>query len=231
MTNPSNDIARLQAEAAQRDLIERELTARFAPEDAELRSANDRANAAGLPAIQISPIQGKLLQVLAVACGARKILEIGALAGYSGAWLARALPPDGRLMTLEVSAKHAEVARATFAAAGVADRVELRLGPALATLPTLVSEAPFDLIFIDANKDDYPAYLEWAVQLSRPGSIIVADNVIRSGRAFQTPPPDESAAGAAAYNAKLIADPRLISVAFPMDEGGLDGFAISVVRG
>jgi caffeoyl-CoA O-methyltransferase len=230
MTNPQSELERLQAEAAQRAMIDRELVARFAPEDAELRGANDRAKAAGLPEIQISPLQGKLLQVLAAACGARKILEIGALAGYSGAWLARALPADGKLITLEVSEKHAEVARATFAAAGVADRVEVRVGPALETLPTLTSEAPFDLIFIDADKGNYPAYLDWAVKLSRPGTIIVADNVIRGGRAFQTPPPDENAAGAAAYNEKLLANPRLISVAFPMDDDGTDGFAISVVR-
>jgi caffeoyl-CoA O-methyltransferase len=230
MANPQNELERLQADVAQRALIDRELVARFAPEDAELRTANDRAQAAGLPPIQISPLQGKLLQVLAAAAGARKILEIGALAGYSGAWLARALPADGKLITLEVSAKHAEVVRETFAAAGVADRAEVRVGPALETLPTLASEAPFDLVFIDADKGNYPAYLDWAVKLSRPGTIIVADNVIRGGRVFQSPPPDENAAGGAAYNAKLLANPRLLSVAFPMDDEGMDGFAISVVR-
>ncbi len=229
MTHPQANLTQLQTEAAQRSLIERELTARFAPEDEVLRDAQARASAAGMPAIQISPVQGKLLQVLATACGARKILEIGALAGYSGTWLARALPPEGRLITLEVSAKHAGVARETYAQAGLADRVDLRLGPALETLAGLTGEAPFDLIFIDADKGNYPGYLDWAVKLSRPGSIIVADNVIRSGRAFQSPPPDESAEGAAAYNAKLLANPRLLSVAFPMDDGGLDGFAISVV--
>ena len=230
MSNPDGEQARLRTEAAQRATIERELIARFAPEDAELRTANERGQAAGMPAIQISPLQGKLLQVLAAACGARKILEIGALAGYSGAWLARALPADGRLITLEVSAKHAEVARATYAAAGVADRAEVRVGAALETLPLLISEAPFDLIFIDADKNNYPAYLDWALQLSRVGTIIVADNVIRSGRAFLTPPPDESAEGAAAYNAKILSNPRLLSIALPIDEDGLDGFAISVVR-
>lgn len=229
MSNPS-ELARLQSEAATRAMIGRELEARFTPEDAELRSANDRGQAAGMPEIQISPLQGKLLQVLAYACGARKILEIGALAGYSGSWLARALPADGRLITLEVSEKHAEVARASYAAAGVADRAEVRVGPALTTLPQLTSEAPFDLIFIDADKGNYPAYLDWALKLSRPGTIIVADNVIRSGRAFQSPPPDESAEGAANYNAKILAEPRLVSVAFPIDEDGMDGYAISVVK-
>lgn len=228
MYQPSDD--QLRTDAAARRTIERELVARFAPEDDALREANTRAAAAGLPAIQISPLQGKLLHVLARACDARKMLEIGALAGYSGTWLARALPPGGRLITLEVSQRHAEVVRATFAAAGVADRTEVRVGPALEALPTLVSEAPFDLIFIDADKGNYPHYLEWAVRLSRPGTIIVADNVIRGGRAFHTPPPDESAAGAAAYNAALLAEPRLTSIALPLDDDGMDGFAISVVR-
>jgi caffeoyl-CoA O-methyltransferase len=226
----SSELARLQSEAATRATILHELETRFTPEDAELRTANDRGKAAGMPEIQISPIQGKLLQVLAYASGAKKILEIGALAGYSGSWLALALPSDGKLITLEVSEKHAEVARATYEATGVADRAEVLVGPALTTLPTLTSQAPFDLIFIDADKGNYPAYLDWAVQLSRPGSIIVADNVIRSGRAFLTPPPDESAEGAANYNAKILAHPRLVSVAFPVDDDGMDGFAISVVK-
>jgi caffeoyl-CoA O-methyltransferase len=230
MADASSELEQLRTEAAQRAMIERELVARFVPEDAELRRANDRAQAAGLPEIQISPLQGKLLQVLVAACGARKVLEIGALAGYSGAWLALALPPGGKLITLEVSPKHAEVARETYQAAGVGDKVEIRVGAALTTLPQLTGEAPFDLIFIDADKNNYPAYLDWALQLSRVGTIIVADNVIRSGRAFLSPPPDESAEGAAAYNAKLLSNPRLVSVALAIDEDGQDGFAISVVR-
>ncbi len=226
----ARDLIQLRSDAATRATIERELVARFAPEDDALQSAMRRAEAAGMPAIQISPLQGKMLQVLAAACGAKKILEIGALAGYSGLWLARALPADGHMITLEVSPKHAGVARQTFAEGGVGERVEIRVGPALESLAGLQSEAPFDLIFIDADKGNYPAYLEWAMRLSRTGSLIVADNVIRSGRAFLTPPPDESAAGAAAYNAALAANPRLVSIAFPMDEDGMDGFAISVVR-
>jgi len=227
----------LRKNAQMRAVIKRELQTRFAPEDDALRSSITRAQAAGVPLIQISPLQGKLLQVLALTCGARKILEIGALAGYSGTWLARALPADGKLISLEVSSKHAEVARATFAAAGVSERTEVRVGSALDLLPTLMPEAPFDLIFIDADKKGYPQYLDWAVRLSRVGSLIVADNVIREGRAFQTPPPDENAAGAAAYTAKLLEHPRLVSVAFPIVTDGLsedgeamDGIAISVVR-
>lgn len=222
--------ARLRHDEQTRQTIEHELNTRFAPEDDVLRAVNERATAAGLPAIQITPLQGKLLYILALTCGAQRILEIGALAGYSGTWLARALPPTGRLITLEVSPIHAEVVRATFAAAGLTDRAEVRVGPALESLPALTTEAPFDLIFIDADKGGYPQYLDWALRLSRPGTIIVADNVIRGGRAFMTPPPDESAAGAAAYNAKVLAEPRLETVALPLYAKDLDGYAISVVR-
>ena len=130
-------------------------------------------------------------QVLAIACGARKILEIGALAGYSGIWLARALPSDGRLISLEVSEKHAAVARASLERAGLSDRAEVRLGSALEILPTLTSEAPFDLVFIDADKPPYPAYLDWALKLTRPGSIIVADNCIRGGKPLREPVEDD----------------------------------------
>ena len=228
MTVPTD--AELRENAAVRARIDEELVARFAAEDDVLRHAIERAEREGLPAIQISPLQGKLLQVLALASGAHKILEIGALGGYSGTWLARALPADGKLITLELSPKHAEAVRATFAEAGLADRTEVRVGEALATLPQLTAEAPFDLVFIDADKDNYPAYLDWAIRLSRVGTIIVADNVIRGGRAFQSPPPDAQSAGAAAYNAKATGDARLVSVAFPMDDDGTDGYAISVVR-
>ena len=220
----------LRKDAQTRASIDRELRERFAPEDGALRNSIARARAENLPPIQISPLQGKLLQVLAVACGARTILEIGTLGGYSGVWLARSLPPNGKLISLEVSPKHAEVARATFAEALVADRAEVRVGSALDLLPTLVPEAPFDLIFIDADKGNYPHYLDWAIRLSRPGSLIVADNVIRGGRVFQIPLPDKDSAGSATYNRKILEHPRLVSVAFPNDEDGMDGFAISVVR-
>ena len=220
----------LRNNAQTRTFIDRELQVRFAPEDDALRGSIARAQAEHMPAIQISPLQGKLLQVLAMACGARTILEIGALAGYSGVWLARALPPNGKLISLEISPRHAEIVRATFAAAGVSDRAEVRVGSALDLLPTLVPEAPFDLIFIDADKENYPHYLDWAIALSRVGSLIVADNVIRAGRVFQVPPPDADDGGAAAYNHKLLEHPRLVSVVFPNDDDGMDGFAVSVVR-
>lgn len=231
------DDEQLRKDAQTRAFINRELQTRFALEDEVLRGSRERAQAENVPAIQISPLQGRLLQVLALSCGARSILEIGALAGYSGVWLARGLPRNGKLISLEVDPKHAEIARATFAAAGLSERAEVRVGPALILLPTLVPNAPFDLIFIDADKSNYPQYLDWAINLSHPGTLIVADNVIRRGRAFQTPPPDESAAGAAAYNRKILEHPRLTSVALPIvadafedSDSSMDGLAISVVR-
>src|SRR5437879_4982962 len=201
----------------------------FAPEDEGLQSALREASQAGLPEIQISPIQGKLLQLLATMCNDHKILEIGALAGYSGIWLARAFPPGGRLLSLEVKPEHANVVRNSFARAGVGDRAEVRVGKALDLLPGLESEAPFDLVFIDADKPPYPQYLEWALRFSRPGSIIVADNCIRSGRAFHEPE-DEAMAGIVAFNRRIASDPHLVSLALAMDDDYTDGFAIAVVR-
>ncbi len=220
----------LRHDAQVRNFINHELEVRFAPEDDALRASIARAQAEGLPAIQISPVQGKLLQVLALTCGARNILEIGVLAGYSGTWLARSLPPDGKLISLEINPKNAAVARATFADAGLSDRTDVRVGPALDLLPALAPDAPFDLIFIDADKGNSTHYLDWAIKLSRVGSLIVADNAIRNGGVFQTLPPDESAKGMAAYNRKILEHPRLVSVAIANDDDGMDGFAISVVQ-
>jgi len=214
--------------AAQRE-VQNTVSAFFAPEDEGLRSALAAAREAGLPPIQISPLQGKLLQLLAAACQARKILEIGALAGYSGIWLARALPVGGRLLTLEIDPAHAAVVRQSFARAGVGDRTEVRVGKALELLPQLSGEAPFDLVFIDADKAPYPRYLEYALQLTRPGSIIVADNTIKGGAAFRTSV-NEDSAGIAEYNRLAAHHPRLLSLALPMDDDYSDGFTISVVR-
>src|SRR5262249_49710146 len=155
------------------------------------RNALATTKAAGLSPIQISPIQGKLLQLLARACNARKILEIGSLAGYSGIWLARALPQNGRLISLEIDPKHALIIRNSFANAGVGDRIEVRVGKALDLLPQLTDEASFDLVFIDADKTPYPQYLDWALRLTRPGSIIVADNCIYDGKALQLSAKDQ----------------------------------------
>jgi caffeoyl-CoA O-methyltransferase len=231
MPNEYEDVTTLQQQAQKRRTIEQAITQLFAPEDEALRSALAAAKEAGLPLIQISPIEGKLLQLLAVACNAHKILEIGSLAGYSGIWLARALPADGRLITLEVSPKHAEVVRNSFKRAGVADRSEVRVGKALDLLPQLEGEAPFDLVFIDADKPPYPQYLDWALRLTRPGSIIVADNTIHSGeRLHEVTDKDEADASVYEYNRRAASDPRLDSLALAIDDDSTDGFTISVVR-
>ena len=229
MTDDNSSLAELQQQAKTRQNIVEAITRQFAAEDEGLQLALQAAKQAGLPEIQISPIQGKLLQLLAVACNAQKILEIGSLGGYSGIWLARALPANGRFITLEINPTHATLVRNAFAQAGVSDRAEVQVGKALDLLPQLQNEAPFDLIFIDADKPPYPQYLEWALRLSRPGSIIVADNCIRSGKAFQEPE-DEGMAGIVAYNKRIASDPRLISLALAMDDDYTDGFAISVVQ-
>ncbi len=229
MANDNEELTYLQQQQRTRHQIEESIISAFAPEDDGLRNALDSARAAGLPEIQISPIQGKLLQVLAAACNAHKILEIGALGGYSGIWLARSMPAGGRLITLEISPEHAAVVRNSFENAGVSDRTEVRVGRALDLLPHLESEAPFDLVFIDADKPPYPQYLEWAMRLTRPGSIIVADNCIRGGKAF-LPPQDEALAGVAGLNRRIASDPRLASLLLAMDDDYTDGFAIAVVK-
>src|SRR6516165_7223897 len=209
MTSDNLSLKEFQQQAKIRQNIEEAITQQFAAEDEGLRYALEAANQAGLPKIQISPIQGKLLQLLAAACHAQKILEIGSLGGYSGVWLARALPAGGRFNTLEINPTHASLVRNAFAQAGLSDLNEVRVGNALDLLPQLQSEAPFDLIFIDADKPPYPQYLEWALRLSRPGSIIVADNCIRSGKGFQEPE-DEGTAGIISYNKRIASDPRFI---------------------
>ncbi|HLY31425.1 MAG TPA: O-methyltransferase [Ktedonobacterales bacterium] len=216
-----------------RAFIDQRLIDLFAPEDEALRAAREATQANDMPAIEISPLQGRLLQVLARLCNARSILEIGALAGYSGIWLARALPADGRFISLEVSEKHAQVARASLARAGIAAHTEVRVGPGAELLPALVAEAPFDLIFIDADKPGYLTYLDWALKLARPGSVIVADNCIRSGPplAENYAAGDDTVRTVGEYDRRVASDPRLLSVALPIDEGGMDGFAISVVLG
>ncbi|MFI5272625.1 MAG: O-methyltransferase [Ktedonobacterales bacterium] len=232
MLDATNELQQLRDGAQTRAFIETTLTSMYAPDDDALRGAIAAAAASDMPAIQISPLQGRLLQVLALACGARKMLEIGALAGYSSIWLARALPPDGKLISLEISEKHAAVARASLARAGVADRAEVRVGPGAELLPALASEAPFDLVFIDADKPGYPTYLEWALKLTRPGSVIVADNCIRGGKPLREGAADDpTLAGIASYDQRVASDPRLLSVVLPLDDDGTDGFAISVVRG
>src|SRR5436190_23713959 len=229
MGNDNSELSGLQQQTKIRQNIVEEITRKFAAEDEGLKHALKAAKQAGLPEIQISPIQGKFLQLLAVACNAHKILEIGSLGGYSGIWLSRALPAKGRFITLEINPAHAELVQNAFAKAGVSDRAEVRVGNALDLLPLLEQEAPFDLIFIDADKPPYSQYLDWALRLSRPGSIIVADNCIRSGKAFKRPE-DEGLAGIAEFNKRIASDPRLVSLLLPMDDDYTDGFAIAVVK-
>src|SRR6266849_4356788 len=169
----------------------------LAPSDPALEAALRASSKAGLPAINVTPNQGKFLQLLARAQGARNILEIGTLGGYSTIWLARALPKNGRLVTLEADPKHAQVARANIVGAGLANIVDLRLGKAQETLPKLVAEGlgPFDLIFIDADKPGYPDYFTWSLKLSHRGSLIIADNVVRDGAIIDSSSPDPTVQG------------------------------------
>ncbi|MBC7891025.1 MAG: O-methyltransferase [Sphingobacteriaceae bacterium] len=173
--------------------------------DQALEAVENSIDAAGIPQISVSANQGKFLQVLARSVGARKILEIGTLGGYSTIWMARALPDDGRLITIEFEPKHAEVARQNFVRAGLDSQIDIRLGKAIEVLPQLEAEGagPFDFIFIDADKPPYPEYFEWALRLSRPGTLIVADNVIRGGRILDPDSTDENVRGVQRLNAML----------------------------
>jgi caffeoyl-CoA O-methyltransferase len=203
------------------------------PSDPALEMVLQATRAAGMPQINVSPVQGRLLHVLALTCGARMILEIGTLAGYSAIWMARALPADGKLITLESDPKHAEVAQANIARAGLADRIEVRLGVALDVLPQLVAEGkgPFDLIFIDADKTNLTTYFEWAVRLARPGSLIITDNVIRHGEVLDESSVDASLQGVRRFNQALAADRRVTATIVQMvGSKGYDGMALAVVR-
>jgi predicted O-methyltransferase YrrM len=202
------------------------------PPDPVLEAALRAGVAAGLPAISVSPSQGKLLQLLARIQQAQTILEIGTLGGYSTIWLARGLRPGGRLITLELDPKHAEVARANFARAGLSGVIELRLGSALDTLPQLVAEGcgPFDLIFIDADKQGYPDYFTWALQLSRRGSVIIADNVVRDGAVIDASTADPLVQGVRRFNELVGCETRVSATEIQtVGSKGYDGFAIMLV--
>jgi predicted O-methyltransferase YrrM len=203
------------------------------PPDAALTAAQQATEAAGLPPIAVSPAQGKLLYLLARMQGARKILEIGTLGGYSTIWLARALPATGRLITLEIDPKHAEVARTNIAFAGLAGVVEVRLGKALETLPQLAAESPspFDLIFIDADKSNIPAYFDWALKLARPGTVIIVDNIVRDGKVIDATSDDPNIQGVRRFNELLAAEPRVSATAIQtVGSKGYDGFALVIVN-
>jgi caffeoyl-CoA O-methyltransferase len=199
------------------------------PPDEALLHALETSEQEGLPQINVSPNEGRLLYVIALMSGARKILEIGTLGGFSTINLARALPPGGRLLSLEYSPKHAEVARGNIEHAGLGDVVEVRVGPALDSLADIerAGEGPFDLFFIDADKATYPEYLDWAIRLSRPGSVILADNVIRR---ITQQANDPDGQGIAQFNRRLSEDPRLESIILPIMRETVDGLSITVVR-
>lgn len=202
------------------------------PSDPVLDAALEASVAAGLPAISVTPGQGKLLHLLARLVGARNILEIGTLGGYSTIWLARALPAGGRLITLEADAKHAKVASANLARAGLTDVVELREGKALDTLPELAAEGleAFDLVFIDADKRNNPHYFEWALRLSRKGSLIIVDNVVREGAVIEAESKDPNIQGVRRLFEMLAADQRVVPTAIQtVGSKGYDGFAIALV--
>lgn len=202
-------------------------------EDEALRGAVAAAEAAGLPAIQVSPPQGKLLQLLVRLVGARQILEFGTLGGYSAILMARTLPEDGRLVTLEAKAEYAEVARGSIERAGVGEKVEVRVGPALEALPVLEEEGagPFDLVFIDADKVNTPNYFRWALDHTRPGGLIVADNVVRDGTLGDASDPDE-ATKAQRHLHEMLSDEMRVSATTIQTVGvkGYDGFLIALVE-
>ncbi len=204
-------------------------TDRLLPDDPALTAAVERARRAGLPDIAVSPVEGRFLHLLARISGARRVLEIGTLGGYSTIWLARALPADGRVVTLEIDPTHAATARESLDAAGIGDRVEILVGPALRALPTL--SGPFDLVFIDADKQNNPAYVRAALELSRPGTVLVVDNVVRGGGVLDADTRDEMLIGARAVTELAGSDPRLEATALQtVGPKGYDGFLLALVR-
>jgi predicted O-methyltransferase YrrM len=216
--------------------VDRYLAGKLVPADPALDQALEASAAAGLPMIAVSPLQGKLLNLLARTMGARRVLELGTLGGYSTIWLARALVPSGRLVTLEANPAYAEVARANIANAGLADIVELRVGAALQTLPELAAEGgePFDLIFIDADKHNTPNYFTWALRLARSGSLIIADNVIRDGGVADAASEEPSVLGSRRFHDMLASDEdggQQVSATTIQTVGvkGYDGFTLALV--
>ena len=204
------------------------------PPDPALDAALADSVAAGLPPINVSAAQGRLLAFMAQMIQARRILEIGTLGGYSTIWLARALAAGGRIVTLEIDARHADVARRNFERAAVSDRIDLRLGPAHETLPAIQAEGlgPFDLIFVDADKPSYPEYLEWSIRLSRPGGVIIVDNIVRDGAVVDEHTADVRVQGVRRFNAALALERRVTATAIQLvGAKGYDGFAVMIVKG
>lgn len=214
--------------------VDRYINDTFLPPDSALDAALQASTDAGLPAIAVAPAQGKFLHLLAMAMGARRILEVGTLGGYSTIWLARALPPGGRLITLEFEPKHAEVARGNFIRTGLADVIDLRVGRALDSLRQLAADKcePFDFIFIDADKDNYPGYFELALKLSRRGTLIIADNVVRQGAVIDAAHSDPRVQGVRRFHELAAAEPRVSATTLQtVGSKGYDGFTLLVVTG
>jgi caffeoyl-CoA O-methyltransferase len=208
------------------DQLSSYITTHFARPDAALEQILTAIPARGLPAIAIKPEEGRFLQFLVRANGARRALEIGTLGGYSGSWLARGLPADGRLITLELEPHHAEVAREHFALAGVAAKVDVRVGNAHDLLPGLATEGPFDFCFIDAEKTGYDAYLDWALANVRPGGVIAAHNAFRGGALLDENDSSRDAAYMRQFNLRFAREPRLLSIIFPAGDGTLAGVVL-----
>ena len=212
--------------------VDEYIAAMLAPSDGALEAALEASAVAGLPPHNVSPVQGKLLHLLARAMGARTILEIGTLGAYSTIWLARALPEDGRLVTLEREPKHAQVALRNIARAGLDAVVELRIGAAVESLPRLAAEwkEPFDLVFIDADKPSNPTYFSWALELSRVGSLIIVDNVVRNGAVLDSESADPSVVGVRRLNEMIAAERRVSATALQtVGSKGYDGFVLALV--
>jgi caffeoyl-CoA O-methyltransferase len=201
------------------------ISALFAPEDALLVSLREEADRTGMPPIAVSADEGRLLQVLLTSISARRVLEVGTLGGYSAIWMARALPEDGELVSIEIEPKHAEFARRYLERAGLNDRVEIRLGRALEVLPSLDGER-FDAMFIDADKEPMPTYFEWALRLVRPGGLVIADNTLWGGKVFDEAEHDEKTRAVREFNRRMATDPRILSILVPTH----DGVSIGVVR-
>jgi predicted O-methyltransferase YrrM len=212
--------------------VDRTLGDLLAPHDAALDRALDANHEGGLPPIDVPPLLGKFLEVMMRTVSARRVLEIGTLGGYSTIWMARALPPGGRLITLELEERNAQIARANLEAAGVFAPVEIRVGRALETMQALYEGGadPFDLIFIDADKESMPEYLEWSLKLARPGTVIVGDNVVRDGKVIDRDTTDPHVRGVQRFLDMMAHDPRLSATAIPtVGARGFDGFSVAVV--
>ncbi len=208
------------------DALEAYLRENFAIEDDVLTAIRENIAARGLPHISINPEDGRFLEFIVAASGARLVLEIGTLGGYSGTWIARGMPDDGRLITIELSPEYASVAEHNFRLAGFVERVDIRVGDAHQLLPKLSTEGPFDFIFIDAEKEGYPAYLEWALENLQPGGIVAGHNAFGHGDVVDAADTSEQTEALRAFNRRLAEDPQMVSLIFPAG----DGMAVAVRR-